>query len=84
VELLARLPTRARYVAGALFVAFWLAAATAFIDIGGNAMLQDGRYVLNDRGVVTVVDKATYDRLVSRRPGGVSGSEHRGLPSSVL
>jgi hypothetical protein len=29
---------------------------------GGNAEIQDGRYVLNNHGSVTVVDKATYER----------------------
>lgn len=60
-ELFGSLPRRFLLVAGVLFVAFWLSGAAAFIGIGGNAEIQNGQYMLDDHGTITVVDKAAYD-----------------------
>ena len=56
------LPRRVLAVAAGSFFLFWLAGMTAFIGLGGNASIQNGQYVLNNHGTLTVVDKATYDR----------------------
>jgi hypothetical protein len=65
LQLLGHLPRWALVGAGGLFVAFCLAGMTA-IGVRGNAEIQGGRYVLNNHGSVTVVDKATYERALDR------------------
>jgi hypothetical protein len=65
MQLFDHLPLAARVALYGLFFAFWLAAMTSFIGIGGNAMIQDGQYVLTNHGTVTVVDKATYERQLA-------------------
>ncbi len=59
------LPRRVLVAAAAAFFLFWLAGMTAFSGLGGNAGIQDGQYVLNNHGTVTVVDKAAYDRQLA-------------------
>lgn len=61
-RLLGDLPGWAQVVAGGSFFLFWLAGMTAFAGVGGSAGIRDGQYVLDNHGVVTVVDKATYER----------------------
>ena len=61
LRLFTDLPRWTLAIAGVLFFAFWLAGITAAGGLGGNAEIQNGRYVLNNHGSLTVVDKATYD-----------------------
>jgi hypothetical protein len=60
-------PRWLRRVSGVLFFAFWLSTATAFIGIGGSAEIQNGQYVLNEHGTITVVDKAVYDQQLAQQ-----------------
>jgi hypothetical protein len=46
MQLFDHLPLAARVALSGLFFAFWLAAMTSFIGMGGNATIQDGQYVL--------------------------------------
>ena len=48
---------------GVVAIGLWLLAASAAIEISldGFPQVIDGRYVLNDRGEVTIVDRAQYD-----------------------
>jgi len=66
-ELLRVLPRWLRRASALLFVAFWLSGATAFIGVGGNAEIQNGQYVLDEHGTITVVDKATYERQLAQQ-----------------
>jgi hypothetical protein len=65
-RLFADLPRWALITAGVLFFAFWMAAMTALGGLAGNAENRNGRYVLNNHGSITVIDKATYDNALDR------------------
>jgi hypothetical protein len=61
-RLLRYLPPWTWLAGGGLVLAFWFAAATVLLHNHGVPQMQDGRYVLVDRGTVTVVDRTTYER----------------------
>ena len=61
-QVLRQAPRWALIAAGVLFAAFWLAAMTSFTGLHGDASIQDGRYVLDNHGTLTVISKAAYDR----------------------
>jgi hypothetical protein len=65
-QTLSYLPRWARTLSSGLFFAFWLAGITSFFGIPGQAEIVNGQYEINNHGDVTIVDKATYDRQVSR------------------
>ena len=55
-------PHWASMLTGVLFFGFWLAVVVAFVGLDGATELRDGQYVINDRGRITVVSQADYQR----------------------
>lgn len=72
-DLFGRIPRWPLIVAGCLFFAFWFAGITSFAGISGSAGVQEGQYVIDNHGTVTVVSKATYDREVAHEERLVVG-----------
>jgi hypothetical protein len=64
-QLLSHVPKWTLATSAGLFFAFWLAGMTSFAGIAGSAGIQDGQYVVNNHGTVTVIDKVAYDREVA-------------------
>jgi hypothetical protein len=62
---LARLPVWAWFVFGALFVGFWLGGSRAYEDPRGITEISNGQYALDNHDSISVVDRATYDRVLT-------------------
>jgi len=60
---LSNLPGRVIAAAVIAFLAFWLVGMVGLGSLSdGGPEIQDGRYVLNNHGAITVIDKAAYER----------------------
>jgi len=64
-QLLSHVPNWALAFSAGLFFAFWLAGLTSFAGIAGIAGIQNGQYIDDNHGTVTVIDRVTYDREVA-------------------
>jgi hypothetical protein len=63
-QLLSKLPRWALIAGAGMILAFALAGLTSHGGDAGLPEIRDGQYVLNAHNVLTVVDKATYDREI--------------------
>lgn len=81
-----QLPSWAWIAGGALFVAFMLGSAPATNAMKrGTPEIQNGRYVLLNHGAGTVIDKMTYERLVTdEERGAISALGGCGVMAAVL
>jgi len=69
-DLLARVPTPARYIVGGALVALWLSVMTSFFGPAGQPVTENGRRYLNNHGEFTEVDQDTYDDALNRGARG--------------